>query len=96
MDTNSILPFIAIIISVIARIIFMYLLYVKKSTNNYSLIFCGLNICSSILWIYYSIVIKNFLFFIRSLIDLVLFSISSLYIIYNKIKEHRQISIINL
>ena len=41
----------ATVISISGRFIFMYLLYTKKSTNPYSLIF---SIISSSLWIIYS------------------------------------------
>jgi hypothetical protein len=41
----------ATVISISGRFIFMYLLYTKKSTNPYSLIF---SIISSSLWITYS------------------------------------------
>jgi len=41
-------------ISISGRFIFMYLLYTKKSTNPYSLIFSIINMISSSLWISYS------------------------------------------
>lgn len=81
-------------ISVTARFIFMYLLYTKKSTNNYSLIFCILNIVSSCLWINYSIQIKDTPILIRGSSDLLLFTLSSMYIIHNKVLEKRQMGIL--
>ena len=53
MDANSI-AYSATSISIVGRLIFMYLLYSKKSTNLYSLIFSLLNLVSSSLWITYS------------------------------------------
>lgn len=96
MDTNSetnniIIPYSATAISLFARFIFMYLLYTKKSTNNYSLIFCLLNMCSSSLWIKYCFANDNQPLLVRSMTDLVLFTISSMYIVRNKINEKNSI-----
>jgi len=54
-ENIKIIPYTATSISIVARMIFMYLLYTKKSTNNLSLSFCILNIFSSGMWIYYSL-----------------------------------------
>ena len=88
-----ILPYSATGISIFARFIFMYLLYTKKSTNTYSLIFCIMNLASSSLWMNYGIKIQNQPLLIRSYADLVLFSISAVYIIYNKMKLVNRIGI---
>ena len=45
------IPLVATNISIIARIIFMWLLYTNKSANTYSLIFCMLSIISSSMWL---------------------------------------------
>jgi lipid-A-disaccharide synthase-like uncharacterized protein len=87
MSDNIIVPYSATAISIGARFIFMYLLYTKKSTNIYSLIFCIMNIISSILWIDYSINIEETPIMVRGIADLVLFTLSSIYIINNKRKE---------
>lgn len=87
-DLNAI-PYSATSISVIARLIFMYLLYTKKSTNNYSLIFCVLSILSSSMWSYYSIEVNDLPMIIRSSIEISLLSISAVYIIRNKIIIYR-------
>lgn len=87
-----VIPYTATSISIIARIIFMYLLYTKKSTNIYSLIFCILNIFSSGMWIYYSYDKEDIPMIVRSSIDLSLLSISSMYIIRNKVID-KQINI---
>lgn len=84
MDENIIIAYSATSISISARFIFMYLLYTKRSTNIYSLIFCLLNITSSSLWITYSLNIDELPLLIRSTSDLFLFTISSSYIIYNR------------
>lgn len=76
-------------ISILARFIFMYLLYTKKSTNIYSLTFCVLNIASSSLWIVYSVNTNDMPILVRGSADLVLFTISCSYIIRNKIIEYR-------
>lgn len=87
-EENSIIPYSATTISMIARFIFMYLLYTKKSTNHLSLLFCILNIISSSLWIQYCLQIQDNALILRSSADVVVFSIASSYIIRNKMKEH--------
>lgn len=51
MKNELVIAYVATIISVSGRFIFMYLLYTKKSTNPYSLLFSILNMVSSSLWI---------------------------------------------
>ena len=72
-------------ISISGRFIFMYLLYTKKSTNPYSLVFSIINIISSSLWISYSQMKSDTPLLIRSSSDL-LFAISTVYIIHNRLK----------
>ena len=86
MENNElvIIPYSATGISIFARFIFMYLLYTKKSTNDLSLLFCFLNIVSSSLWLKYGLDIYENPIILRSSSDLVLFTISSSYIIRNK------------
>ena len=79
------LPYTATSLSVFARLIFMYLLYKNKSTNSLSLVFCILNICSSSMWIYYSVNMNDLPMIVRSSAELSLLSISSVYIIWNKL-----------
>jgi uncharacterized protein with PQ loop repeat len=62
----------------------MFLLYKNKSTNSLSLIFCVLNICSSSMWIFYSVQQNDNPMIIRSSTELSLLTISSIYIIRNK------------
>ena len=81
----KILPYTATSLSVIGRFIFMFLLYKNKSTNSLSLIFCILSICSSSMWIYYSININDIPMIVRSTSELSLLSISTVYIIRNKL-----------
>jgi hypothetical protein len=76
-------------ISITGRLIFMYLLYTKKSTNIYSLIFSILNIVSSSLWIKYSEMVKDKALLIRGSSDIILFTISGIYIIYNRIELYK-------
>ena len=78
------LPYTAISISIVARFLFMFLLYKNKSTNSLSLIFCVLNICSSSMWIFYSVQQNDNPMIIRSSTELSLVTISSIYIIRNK------------
>lgn len=91
MNEIIIIPYTATSIAIVARIIFMYLLYTKKSTNNYSLIFCILNIFSSGMWIYYSYDKEDMPMIVRSSIDLSLLIISVTYIIINKINNAKVI-----
>ena len=76
-------------ISISARFIFMYLLYSKKSTNPYSLIFSIMNMVSSSLWITYSQMKLDMPLLVRGSSDLLLFSISSTYIIYNILNKSK-------
>ena len=80
----KILPYTAISISIVARFIFMFLIYKNKSTNNLSLLFCILSIFSSSMWIYYSVLNHDTPMVIRSSTELSLLAISSIYIIRNK------------
>lgn len=93
MDNNELyaIPYTAISLSIIGRFIFMFLLYKNKSTNSLSLTFCMLNICSSTMWVYYSLYNKDLPLIIRSSTELSLLCISSVYIIYNKIRTERQL-----
>jgi uncharacterized protein with PQ loop repeat len=83
----KIFPYTATSISVIARFIFIFLLYKNKSTNSLSLTFCILNIFSSSMWIYYSIHTNDQPMIIRSLTELSLLFVSSVYIVHNKWKN---------
>jgi len=82
------LPYTATSLSVIGRIIFMFLIYKNKSTNSLSLIFCILSIASSSMWIYYSLMNKDNPMIIRSSTEISLLTISSIYIIRNKWIEY--------
>ena len=79
-----ILPYTAVSFSIIARFIFMYLLYTKTSTNIYSLTFCYLSVISSSLWIPYGILIHDVPIIIRSSTEILLLSISAVYITRNR------------
>jgi lipid-A-disaccharide synthase-like uncharacterized protein len=81
---NIVVPYSATAISITARIIFMYLLYTKKSVNNLSLVFCLMNIASSSLWMKYSLEKEDSPLVLRSSVDIVLFFISASYIVNNK------------
>ena len=85
----KILPYTATSLSVIGRFIFMYLLYKNKSTNSLSLIFCIISICSSSMWIYYSIKSNDLPMIVRSSTELTLLSLSSIYIIRNKLLSNQ-------
>ena len=89
MRPELVIAYSATVISISARFIFMYLLYTKKSTNPYSLIFSTMNIVSSSLWITYSQMTSDTPIFIRGTSDLLLFSISTSYIIYNRIEMNK-------
>ena len=85
MTSELVIAYSATGISISGRFIFMYLLYSKKSTNPYSLIFSIMNIVSSALWITYSQMVSDMPLLVRGSSDLLLFSISTLYIISNRI-----------
>jgi uncharacterized protein with PQ loop repeat len=84
------LPYTATSLSVIGRIIFMFLLYKNKSTNSLSLIFCMLSISSSSMWIYYSVNNKDTPMIVRSSTEISLLTISAIYIIKNKLIEYHK------
>ena len=79
-----ILPYTAVSFSILARFIFMYLLYTKRSTNVYSLTFAHLSILSSTLWIPYGVVQSDTPIIVRSTVEIVLLSSCALYITYNR------------
>ena len=81
---EEIVAYTATSISTLARFVFMYLLYSKKSTNPYSLLFSVMNIVSSSLWIFYSQMIMDTPLLVRGSSDLILFTISTLYILRNR------------
>jgi len=81
----SLIPYTATSISVVSRFIFMFLLYKNKSTNSLSLLFCVLSISSSNMWLYYSIMNEDTPMITRSSLEICLLTISSIYIIKNKI-----------
>lgn len=87
MNNNNLnfLPYTATSISVVARFIFMFLLYKNKSTNSLSLTFCILSISSSTMWLYYNVINKDVPMITRSSIEILLLTISSIYIIKNKL-----------
>ena len=80
----DILPYTAISFAILARFIFMYLLYSKKSTNVYSLAFCGLSIVSSSIWIPYGVAHQDVPIVVRSGVEILLLSVSGLYILRNR------------
>ena len=91
-ENLKLLPYTATSLSVVGRFIFMFLLYKNKSTNSLSLIFCILSIFSSSMWIYYSVFTNDLPMIIRSSTELTLITISSLYIIRNKLLFQSQLS----
>jgi uncharacterized protein with PQ loop repeat len=84
------LPYTATSISVFSRGIFMFLLYKNRSTNSLSLVFCLLSMCSSSMWIYYSVKISDTPMIIRSSTEILLLTLSTVYIIRNKLINWRQ------
>ena len=89
MNELKTIPYTAISLSVVGRFIFMYLLYKNKSTNSLSLLFCLLNICSSSMWVYYSVQTQDVPMIFRSSTEITLLVLSSIYIIRNKIMEKK-------
>ena len=81
----KIIPYTATSLSVVGRFIFMFLLYRNKSTNSLSLLFCILSIISSSMWMYYSVELNDLPMILRSSIEISLLTISSIYIVRNKV-----------
>ncbi len=85
----QIIPYTATSLSVVGRFIFMFLLYRNKSTNSLSLLFCVLSIFSSSMWMYYSVKLNDLPMVVRSSIEISLLTISSIYIIRNKVVNYK-------
>jgi uncharacterized protein with PQ loop repeat len=91
----KIIPYTATSLSVVGRCIFMFAIYKNKSTNSLSLLFCILSIFSSSMWVYYSIVNNDTPMIVRSSTEISLLTISSIYIIRNKLLNyHNQTQIL--
>ena len=73
------LPYVATSIAIMARFIFMFLLYKNKRTNLYSLAFCLLSICSSGMWLHYSVTIQDMTLIFRSSTEITLLSLFFIY-----------------
>ncbi len=86
---NDELPLIATNISIISRLIFMWLLYTNKSTNTYSLVFCILSIISSSMWLNYAIELSISSLIFRSSSEIGLLGVSMMYILRNKIIKRK-------
>jgi uncharacterized protein with PQ loop repeat len=86
----EVLPYTATSLSVLGRFIFMFLLYKNKSTNSLSLVFCLLSMCSSSMWIYYSVKVNDMPMIIRSSTEISLLTLSAVYIVRNKLINWRQ------
>ena len=84
-----IIAYSATTISILGRFVFMYLLYTRTSTNPYSLLFSIMNMVSSSLWITYSQLIVDEPLLVRGSSDLILFTISTLYILHNRAKTQK-------
>jgi len=87
-DLLLLLPYSAVSFSIIARFIFMYLLYTKKSTNIYSLTFCYLSVLSASFWIPYGTIVGDRPIIVRSSIEIALLSLSAIYIHSNRIRQN--------
>lgn len=88
----KVIPYTATTLAVVGRFIFMFLLWKNKSTNSLSLLFCLLSICSSGMWIYYSIAKSELPMLVRSIFEIVRLSGSCGYIVYNKVQERRRLT----
>ena len=84
---HKVIPYTATSLSVLGRMIFMFLLYTNKSTNSLSLLFCFLSIVSSSMWIYYSVQMNDLPLVLRSSTEITLLFISAVYIIKNKVSQ---------
>lgn len=85
------LPYTATSLSVVGRFIFIFLLYKNKSTNSLSLLFCILSICSSSMWVYYSVKNDDMPMTVRSGTEISLLTASAMYIVRNKLKQKAEI-----
>ena len=81
------MPYTAVSLSIVARFIFMYLLYTKRSTNVYSLAFYYLSVLSASFWVPYGIIKEDVPIIVRSSIEIGLLSVSAIYIHWNRVGE---------
>jgi hypothetical protein len=91
MDT-VVAPYTAISISILARFIFLYLLYKNKSRNLYTLTFCVLNIGSSGIWLSYGYNQKDTALMTRSATEITLLLTSVGYILWNTVRSRAPIT----
>ena len=82
-----ILPYTAVAFSIVARFIFIYLLYTKRSTNIYSLAFCCLSVISSSCWIPYGVIIQDVPIIVRATTEIILLTGSGIYILHNRFHQ---------
>ena len=75
--------YISILIAIIARFIFMFVIYKNKSTDILVLLFCILNLVSFLIWLYYSSIQHDGPMLLRSSTEIVLLAISCIYIMRN-------------
>ncbi len=94
MSEGTIIAYSATTISTMARFVFMYLLYTRKSTNPYSLLFSVMNIVSSSMWITYSQIVDDTPLFVRGTSDLFLFIISASYIMRNRMQLNNSVVVV--
>lgn len=85
-------PYTAISISILARFIFLYLLYKNKSRNLYSLTFCMLNIGSSGIWLFYGYNQKDTALMTRSATEITLLLTSVSYILWNTVRSRASVT----
>ncbi len=76
-------PYVASVISLFARCLFVFILYITKNANKLSLLFCILNLNASGIWFVYNSRNQNYIMISNNCIEFVIFSISSVYIIKN-------------
>lgn len=79
------LPLVGVCLSILSRIIFMYLIYVNKSKNSISLLFSIVSIISGSVWLIVFVETNSQMLIIRTTIELLTSLFSSLYIIKNKL-----------
>ena len=89
-DLNlKIIPYTGISFSVLSRFVYMYLTYKNKSADNLALLFCILSLVSSSLMLCYGVKTNDNPIIVRNSIEITLLTISSNYIIRNKIINYK-------
>ena len=79
------IPYTATSVSILSRVVFLYILHRNKSRNYFSLMFCLFNIVSACLWLKYSIYLGDQALIYRNSAEISLLFVAVCYIMRNRL-----------